>query len=263
MSDEQGVQPAVQPLARLLMLLAGSRPAHVTDVANVGDVGDVGDIGGQLARLDAAAVVAALTQRAVAEAGPPSRAGDNAAGDPGDVGDAGDTGDAGSAADALLGLVHTCEQVISWVSAVQAAAITGLGAWQDAVHGPARGGFDAQDALAAELAAAMRWTGTATGTRMVLAAGLARFPTIAHALAAGDIDVPRARVLLDGLGGVTDTTATQVLTQLLPQAGRLTTGQLRPRLAALILHLDPATAERRRQQATRVGGSAATTNPTG
>jgi hypothetical protein len=73
-----------------------------------------------------------------------------------------------------------------------------------------------------------------------------RLPAVWAALAAGDVDLPRARMLAEHVSVLPDPSARQVVEQVLPDAGRLTTGQLARRVDRLVLAVDPvAVAERR------------------
>lgn len=76
-----------------------------------------------------------------------------------------------------------------------------------------------------------------------------RLPELAEALSAGDIDVPRVRVLRNGTCHLPEETARHVIHEALVDASRLTTGQLRTRVSKLCLEADPGEAESRYETA--------------
>src|SRR5260370_65460 len=82
-----------------------------------------------------------------------------------------------------------------------------------------------------------------------LALDLADRPATAAALEAGRIDLPRARVILDAVGVLSDGHAAAVEAAVLPAAPGQTTGQLRAAVARAVLLLDPDAARRRREEA--------------
>ncbi|MBC6457212.1 HNH endonuclease signature motif containing protein [Actinomadura sp. HBU206391] len=105
---------------------------------------------------------------------------------------------------------------------------------------------DIEGLAAAEIAAALRWTRRSALARLQEAWGLVeRLPAVWAALATGSIDLPRARVLLEGTGAVPEQLARRIAAQILPQAPSLTTGQLAHRLRKLVLEADPDAARER------------------
>ncbi|MCV2489239.1 HNH endonuclease [Geodermatophilus sp. YIM 151500] len=76
-------------------------------------------------------------------------------------------------------------------------------------------------------------------------------PATWAALAAGTLDEPRAKVLADVLAATTPAIARSIEARLLPEAGRLSTGRLRRRALALLLELDAAAVDARREDARR------------
>ena len=87
----------------------------------------------------------------------------------------------------------------------------------------------------ADLAVELTWRLAATGA----------------ALAAGIIDVPRARLITDATTLLTQDHARAVEARVLPAAGSQTTGMLRAALRRAVLAVDPAGAEQRRKDAER------------
>jgi hypothetical protein len=113
----------------------------------------------------------------------------------------------------------------------------------------AEGAWDstAIDAADVELAAALTLTTRSTQLLMDRAAMLHDLPATAVALAAGQIDRPRALVLINGLAGQDPGFVHRIEQQLIGRAPQQTTGQLRAALNRALLAADPEAAERRRQ----------------
>lgn len=119
------------------------------------------------------------------------------------------------------------------------------------------------DALSSEVATALRLTRSAADTEVDLAAGLRRFPQVMHALTRGEIDVRRARVLIDAAVGIPWKTADKVLSEGLTTAPRMTAGQLRARLVKLRLEADPEEATQRFRAAIEDRRLVVSSNPDG
>ena len=159
----------------------------------------------------------------------------------------------------LVDAMRGWERLASWVAAGQLATIAELARrrprdWVE--RGPGR--IDRGDPRVPEItefavdevAAALRLTGLAAGVRLQLAVELAgRLPGTAAALRAGRLDVPRARVIADGVAALEDRLATAVEERVLARAGDQTTGQLRVTLARVVLAADPSAAEARHERA--------------
>jgi len=86
-----------------------------------------------------------------------------------------------------------------------------------------------------DLAVTLRWRLVATGA----------------ALAAGQIDLGRARLIADATAGLDEETARAVEAKILSGAGDKTTAQLRAALRHAVIAADPGGAERRREEAER------------
>ncbi len=96
-----------------------------------------------------------------------------------------------------------------------------------------------------EVALAMTWTSRAAGWQLSLAEDLVvRLPVVFAALDSGEIDVPRANVFAVETCGLDDAVSRRVADQLIGEASRLTTGQLRVRLRKLVIAADPDRASR-------------------
>lgn len=103
-----------------------------------------------------------------------------------------------------------------------------------------------EDATSAEIAAALRLTRRFADQQVQLAIELqGRLPNVWAALCDGDIDVRRARVLVDDTVHLTVVQAREVVGRVLGDAGLLTTGQLRAPLRKLCIQSDPDDAKTR------------------
>lgn len=109
---------------------------------------------------------------------------------------------------------------------------------------------EAAEGAAAEIGAALRLTRRSSEIATELAVDLLRrLPAVWEALLRGDIDLPRARVLVNGTLHLEPTAASAVADFLLPDAGLLTTGQLAAKLRKLAIQVDPAAAKKRYESA--------------
>jgi uncharacterized protein DUF222 len=101
-----------------------------------------------------------------------------------------------------------------------------------------------------ELAAKLRWTAGKASYELRHAYHLTRrLPGVHAALAAGVIDVPRARLFVDGLTCVDDQPARQISDRLLAAgAGRWNTKQLAGRLRRAVIAHDPEAAARKQRE---------------
>jgi flagellar biosynthesis/type III secretory pathway protein FliH len=100
-----------------------------------------------------------------------------------------------------------------------------------------------------EIAVALHLTAWSAGTLLRQADGLDRFGALMRSLDAGHVDYPKANILTEGLAGMSDEIASQIVDDLLGDAETMTTAQLREALRAAILAADPEAAERRRKDA--------------
>ena len=106
----------------------------------------------------------------------------------------------------------------------------------------------AADAATDEIAAALTLTGRAAQLLTGRAIEIAGLPLTFAALADGQIDMPKALVLLTGLAGQEPELARTIEAEVIDRAAAQTTGQLRASLNRALLAADPAAAERRRQR---------------
>ena len=103
---------------------------------------------------------------------------------------------------------------------------------------------------AAEIGAALRLTRRAADMDLTLALDLKqRLPKLWEALAAGKIDLRRARVIVSGTAHVSEETAREVVDRIIEAAARLTTGQLNALIRRLCVQADPDDAANRYRDA--------------
>jgi hypothetical protein len=97
-----------------------------------------------------------------------------------------------------------------------------------------------------EVGFALRWSyGWAARQLSFCEELIDRLPAVFAALEAGEIDVPKARVLVDSVACLDDQVARAIVSQVLATASRHTIGELRARLRRLVLAADPTLATRR------------------
>ena len=156
--------------------------------------------------------------------------------------------------DELIGVLRAWRRLESWSAAGTLSAVAELARRRPAERtAPAQpGAFPEQmsEFLTDEIGAALTLTAQAANGCLDLALDLAiRLPETARALREGRIDYLKARLIAEALRALSDEDARTVEGRILPAAGQQTTGQLRVALARAVLAVDPAAAERRREQA--------------
>jgi hypothetical protein len=98
----------------------------------------------------------------------------------------------------------------------------------------------AHEAAAAEIGAALRLTRRAADIDLALALDLKeRLPDVWQTLAAGRIDLRKARVIVDGTAHLAEEAAREVIGRILEAATRLTTGQLGALIRKVCVQADP------------------------
>jgi hypothetical protein len=103
-----------------------------------------------------------------------------------------------------------------------------------------------EEAAAAEVAAALKWTRNAADVEMGFAIDLRnRLPQVWLALVEGHIDLRRAKAMIRSTSHLPVETARQVIDEIIAEADRFTTGQLQARLRKLCIDADPDDAARR------------------
>jgi len=107
----------------------------------------------------------------------------------------------------------------------------------------------AAESASAEIRAALHLTRRAADTELAFAVDLKqRLPRVWEALAAGEIDVRRAKVIVGGTGHLAEETARLVVDRIIGPATRLTTGQLNSLLRRLCVQADPEEAAKRYEE---------------
>jgi len=141
----------------------------------------------------------------------------------------------------VMELIAGCERLKSWAAATQARCISEL---HTRTAGQAAPVF-VDDQIRMRLAI----TGTAAGLMETRARELADHPEVHTALQAGWIDVGKAQVFTDVTSTLPGAQARAIHRMFLPQAADLTTSQLRKKLTAAALAIDPDLAAQRHQKA--------------
>jgi hypothetical protein len=138
------------------------------------------------------------------------------------------------------------------ISHLQAALLADLVAVADAPTSGHPVPEASEDFDADEISMALCWTRRAAVVQLDLARDLTcRLPDVHAALAAGVIDLPRARVFSTVLEPVADADiARRIASRVLPVAAKLTTSQIRDRLHRRVLAADPDAARRRYERST-------------
>ncbi len=141
-------------------------------------------------------------------------------------------------------MVEALQRLVSFFSAQLYRAITSVTDTFVAQEGYSAGG--ASEAAAAEIGAALHVTRRSAEHEVALADGLCRrLPTVWASLAAGDIDLRRARTILHGTDHMATGPARFVAESVLDDAAGLTTGQLAARLRRACIEADPDEARSR------------------
>ena len=150
----------------------------------------------------------------------------------------------------LTGVVRGWRRLGSWVAAMEHAAVAELVTRRVSEAGAAGArNNEAERYAAAEVAAALtltRFSAEALADRALL---LAELSATWAALASGQIDVPRALVIMSGVAGLDGALARRIEAKVLEKASAQTTGELRKAVAGAVIAADPAAAERRLAEA--------------
>ena len=158
---------------------------------------------------------------------------------------------------ALAGIAASFHRMAAWAAAGELAAVAQIAsrsaksdrhAEVDADGRPGHVTSDAAGQVA--LALAMSRDGATSWTDLGIVLTW-RLPGTGAALAAGEIDLPRARMIVRMTSPLSDEKARQVEAAVLGRAGWLTLGQLHAALRRAVLKADPDGAEDRRKKAER------------
>ena len=165
---------------------------------------------------------------------------------------------AGLTDDELIGVLRAWRRQASWAQARELAAIAELArrrpadrtsAWPAAKFPAGVSEFTAD-----EVALALTLTRRSAGAQLDLALALAARPGTAAMLEAGEIDLLKARVIIDGITGLAPGHAAAVEAAVLPEAPGMTSGQLRAAVAHAVLAADPDAARRDGKSSSRTPG---------
>jgi hypothetical protein len=149
--------------------------------------------------------------------------------------------------DELIGVMRAARRLASWAAAMELACVADL--WRRRTAEEDAGDTGAARHADDEIAAALTLTGRAADRVLDLAIALHRLPLTSQALAAGDIDLPRAMVVADEVTGLGDDHAVAVERAIAGSAPGQTTGQLRAAARRAVLAADPSAARRRKERA--------------
>ncbi|MBO0825979.1 MAG: DUF222 domain-containing protein, partial [Actinobacteria bacterium] len=160
------------------------------------------------------------------------------------------------ASDDLADIAAGYRRLAAWAQAGELAAVAEMAARTAERRGRAdpstrkpdqvlpEAGAEVGLALTMSQLSAMEWTGLASQLRWQL-------PATAAALAAGRIDLPRARIIARAVAGLGEQIARTVEERVLPVAMERTTGHLYAAVRRAVIAADPDGAEKRRESAER------------
>jgi len=159
----------------------------------------------------------------------------------------------------LVDFLAAGERLKAWVDARQVAATLELSGRCARLRGVGSGGPEAGEMpveamAAAEIAPALRLCTRSAEERVRLAGALVRLAGTRGLLAAGELTLVKARVIVEAVAPLGDAEAAAVEARVLPRAPGQTVGQLQAALRRAVLAVDTAAAEARRVQARRRRG---------
>jgi Domain of unknown function (DUF222) len=169
--------------------------------------------------------------------------------------------------DELIGVLRAWARQASWSQARELAVIAELARRRPADGTPpARPGqlsANVSEFTADEVGFALTLTRRSAGALLDLALALAARPDTADLLRRGEIDLLKARVIIDGITGLAEAHAAAVEAAVLPEAPAMTRGQLRAAVAQAVLAVDPDAAHRDREERLKDARVECWTDPTG
>lgn len=147
----------------------------------------------------------------------------------------------------LVGVAAAAVRLASWAASVEAAATTALTerVQQFRGVGPRPDQVAPEEMAATELGAGLSLSPAAARLRVELARSLQRLPLTRAALAAGDIDLTRARAVADHTDRLDERAAALVEARVLPRAAEQTAAMLRASLRRAVIAVEPVLAEER------------------
>ena len=155
----------------------------------------------------------------------------------------------------LPGVAAAFRRVASWAQAGELAAVAAIAsrtAERDPKVGTGEDGRPAGLAPSAVAEVSLALSMSHVGASWWAGLGVAlqwRLAATGRALAAGEIDVSRARLISEATAVLSDELAQAVEARVLPDAGQQTTGQLRAALRRAVIAVDPRGADDRRRDA--------------
>ena len=160
----------------------------------------------------------------------------------------------------LTGVVAAGQRLASWAQAAELAAVAQVASRAAAADKNIGVGDDGRPArvcrdATGQVSLALTMSDCAAAAWADLAVTLSwRLPATGQALAAGKINLYRARRIAEATSVLSEAKAREVEAKILPCAGQLTPAKLRERLRRAVIAADPAAAERRRADAERDAG---------
>ena len=157
----------------------------------------------------------------------------------------------------LPGMAASYRRLAAWAQARELAAVAEIAARRAAANPDIGAGEDGRPCqlppeAAAEVGLELRMSQYGASAWTDLGCQLRwRLPGTFAALAAGTIDLGRARIIAEATGLLCDEHAAAVERRVLPAAGQQTTGQLRAAVRRAVLAVDPGGAEQRRTDTER------------
>jgi len=150
--------------------------------------------------------------------------------------------------DALVGVLRAWRRLASWATAGELAVVAELDRRRRA---EVAAGADPHlvGHVGDELAVSLTLTTRSADALLDFACGLARLPLTRAALATGQIDRTKALIIAEGVSCLSDAHAAAVESAVIGRAPGQTSGQLRAATQRAVLAVDPAAAERRREEA--------------
>ncbi len=159
---------------------------------------------------------------------------------------------------ALVGLAVAARRLASWAQAAELTAVAQIAACAAAadpkigVAGDGRPGRVCQDAVS-QVSLALTLSDYSAGSWADLGVSVRwRLRATGQALAAGRIDLYRAKLIAEATSVLGEDAARAVEAKILPQAGGLVPGELRARLRRAVIAADPEGAEARRRRGERL-----------
>jgi hypothetical protein len=157
----------------------------------------------------------------------------------------------------LAGVAAACRRLANWATAAELTAVAEMTTRAAARDSAVPVGPDGRPALVSQeavaevgLALTMSHFGAALWTDLAMNLRW-RLPGTLKALSEGRIDLSRARLMAEFTSVLSDADARSVEDRVLGKAEHQTTGRLRAALRRAVISVDPAAAERRREEAER------------